>query len=141
MSGLIFLCWFHYEKMMNSSHFLQLLNRVIVPMIIFLYLAERLTNMTYEQRLLNHLLKDFKNRKLVRPVINSTKPVIVRLSAQLLGVAKVDEKEQLLKTHFWIRQDWANPFMTWKPADYGGVKQINIPPEMLWVPDVILYNK
>ncbi|KAK2563552.1 Neuronal acetylcholine receptor subunit alpha-7 [Acropora cervicornis] len=101
---------------------------------------ERLTNMTYEQRLLNHLLKDFKNRKLVRPVINSTKPVIVRLSAQLLGVAKVDEKEQLLKTHFWIRQDWANPFMTWKPADYGGVKQINIPPEMLWVPDVILYN-
>ena len=74
---------------MNSPHFLQLLNRVIVLMIKFLYLAERLTNMTYEKRLLNHLLKDFKNRKLVRPVINSTKPVIVRLSAQLLGVAKV----------------------------------------------------
>lgn len=45
--------------------------------------------MTYEQRLLNQLFKDFKNRKLVRPVIDSIKPVIVRLSAQLLGVAKV----------------------------------------------------
>lgn len=38
-------------------------------------------------------------------------------------------------------QDWNNPYMTWKPSDYGGVKEINIPPEMIWVPDIILYNK
>ena len=89
-----------------------------------------------------------------------------------------DEKEQLIKTHFWVRQvrrselshpfsaacvivvllgcvllvaaiywplislqDWNNPYMTWKPEDYGGVMEIQIPPDMLWVPDIILYNK
>ena len=38
-------------------------------------------------------------------------------------------------------QDWNSAYMTWKPEDYGGVKEIQIPPDMLWVPDVILYNK
>ena len=38
-------------------------------------------------------------------------------------------------------QDWNNPYMTWKPQDYGGNKVMNIPPEMLWVPDIVLYNK
>lgn len=83
-----------------------------------------------------------------------------------------DEKEQLIKTHFWVRQvgyfyrlciklyltlhilshalsrlievipqDWWNPFMKWNPSEFGGVKEINIPPDMLWVPDIILYNK
>lgn len=99
-----------------------------------------LRNISHEKRLLNHLLQDFQNRRLVRPVIDCTKPVTVRFSAELLGVAKVDEKEQLIKTHFWVRQDWNNPFMTWKPTDYGGVKEINIPPDMIWVPDIILHN-
>ena len=42
---------------------------------------------------------------------------------------------------FHPAQDWNNPYMTWKPNDYGGAKEIMIPPEMIWVPDVILYNK
>jgi len=101
---------------------------------------ERMENITHEQRLLNHLLQDYKNRRLVRPVTDRSKPVIIGFSAELIGVAKVDEKEQLIKTHFWVRQDWNNPYMTWKPEDYGGVMEIQIPPDMLWVPDIILYN-
>ena len=56
---------------------------------IFLYLAGHLRNISHEKRLLNHLLQDFQNRRLVRPVIDCTKPVTVRFSAELLGVAKV----------------------------------------------------
>lgn len=90
MSHLFPLCWFLLggnDERLTFPSTVEL--RVIAFMIIFIYLAERLTNMTYEQRLLNYLLKDVKNRKLVRPVIDCTKPVIVRLSAELLGVAKV----------------------------------------------------
>lgn len=90
MSHLFPLCWFLLggnDERLTFPSTVEL--RVIAFMIIFIYLAERLKNMTYEQRLLNYLLKDVKNRKLVRPVIDCTKPVIVRLSAELLGVAKV----------------------------------------------------
>ena len=31
--------------------------------------------------------------------------------------------------------------MTWKPGDFGGIKEVHVPPDMLWVPDIILYNK
>ncbi|PFX16347.1 neuronal acetylcholine receptor subunit alpha-7-like isoform X2 [Stylophora pistillata] len=93
-----------------------------------------------ELRLLDHLLKNYKTRRLIRPVKDRSKPVVIGFSAELIGVAKVDEKEQIIKTHFWIRLDWNNPYMTWKPEEYGGNKVMNIPPEMLWVPDIILYN-
>jgi len=46
-------------------------------------------NITHEQRLLNHLLQDYKNRRLVRPVTDRSKPVIIGFSAELIGVAKV----------------------------------------------------
>lgn len=101
---------------------------------------ERLGNTTDDQRLLKYLLQDYKNRRLVRPVKDRSKAVVIGFSAELIGVAKVDEKEQIIKTHFWVRLDWNNPYMTWKPSDYGGAKEIMIPPEMIWVPDVILYN-
>ncbi|XP_020629895.1 neuronal acetylcholine receptor subunit alpha-10-like isoform X1 [Orbicella faveolata] len=107
----------------------------------FLRSTERLGNTTDDQRLLKYLLRDYKNRRLVRPVKDRSKAVVIGFSAELIGVAKVDEKEQIIKTHFWVRLDWNNPYMTWKPSDYGGAKEIMIPPEMIWVPDVILYNK
>lgn len=97
-------------------------------------------NLTQEQRLLDHLLQNYRTRRLIRPVKDLSKPIVIDFSAELVGVAKVDEKEQIIKTHFWIRLDWNNPYMTWRPQDYGGNKVMNIPPEMLWVPDIVLYN-
>ncbi|KAM7446837.1 hypothetical protein ABFA07_004947 [Porites harrisoni] len=97
-------------------------------------------NETHERRLLHQIMYDYKNRRLFRPVMDRSKPIIVGFSAELIGVAKVDEKEQLIKTHFWVRQDWFNPYMTWKPGDFGGIKEVHVPPDMLWVPDIILYN-
>ena len=47
----------------------------------------------------------------------------------------------LLKRLSIVLKDWNNPLMSWNPKDYGGIKEVNIPPDMLWVPDIILYNK
>ena len=54
-----------------------------------MHFAEHAGNITHEQRLLNHLLEDYKNRRLVRPVMDRSKPVIIKFSAELIGVAKV----------------------------------------------------
>ena len=54
-------------------------------------------NITHEQRLLNHIMQDYKNRRLVRPIMDRSKPVIVEFSAELLGVAKVVRRSTSFK--------------------------------------------
>ena len=60
----------------------------------FVHFAEHAGNITIEQRLLNLLLQDYKNRRLVRPVKDRSKPVIIKFSAELIGVAKVVRKSR-----------------------------------------------
>lgn len=31
--------------------------------------------------------------------------------------------------------------MAWNASDYGGIDVVNLNPERLWIPDVILYDK
>ena len=55
----------------------------------FLRSTELLENTTDDQRLLKYLLQDYKNRRLVRPVKDRSKAVVIGFSAELIGVAKV----------------------------------------------------
>ncbi|VBB26285.1 unnamed protein product [Acanthocheilonema viteae] len=66
-------------------------------------------------RLMEDLLADYN--KLVRPVENDTDTLIVRLKLKL---------SQLLDV--------------WNPADYGGVTVLYVPSDMIWLPDIVLYN-
>lgn len=59
------------------------------PIPFFFRCSEQHGNKTHEQRLLDYLLQDYKNRRLIRPVKDRSKPVVIRLSAELIGVAKV----------------------------------------------------
>ena len=31
--------------------------------------------------------------------------------------------------------------MTWDPSKYGGIKRVRIDPSLLWIPDIVLYNR
>lgn len=31
--------------------------------------------------------------------------------------------------------------LSWDPDEYGGVEQLIVPSELLWLPDIVLYNK
>ncbi|KAF7397805.1 hypothetical protein HZH68_009027 [Vespula germanica] len=37
-------------------------------------------------------------------------------------------------------QEWNDVNMRWNISDYGGVKDLRIPPHRLWKPDVLMYN-
>lgn len=41
----------------------------------------------------------------------------------------------------WLSQEWTNYFLTWSPEDFDDIKEIIVPSSMVWVPDIILYNK
>ncbi|VDM28894.1 unnamed protein product [Toxocara canis] len=37
-------------------------------------------------------------------------------------------------------QSWTDYKLKWNPADYGGVDILYVPSEMIWLPDIVLYN-
>ena len=40
---------------------------------------------------------------------------------------------------FW--QEWYDQKLHWSPVDYEGITSIRLPCGMLWLPDVVLYNR
>lgn len=35
---------------------------------------------------------------------------------------------------------WFDYKLRWDPEEYGGVEQLYVPSEHIWVPDIVLYN-
>ena len=33
-----------------------------------------------------------------------------------------------------------DPQLAWEKGEYGGVESIRLPPDLVWVPDIVLYN-
>lgn len=46
-----------------------------------------------------------------------------------------------MTTIVWLRQEWHDPMLMWKPELYAGLDRIYVPSEMIWTPDIVLYNK
>ena len=38
-------------------------------------------------------------------------------------------------------KDWMDSKLNWDPDEYGGVEQLIVPSEHIWLPDILLYNK
>ena len=43
-------------------------------------------------------------------------------------------------SHLWVRQYWNDPYFTWTPSDYGDVTEIQLPAQLIWTPDLVMYN-
>ncbi|CAG7817021.1 unnamed protein product, partial [Allacma fusca] len=35
---------------------------------------------------------------------------------------------------------WTDYKLLWDPTEYGGVEQLYVPSEHIWLPDIVLYN-
>ena len=53
----------------------------------------------------------------------------------------VVEKESLMMTDLWLRIVWNDPKFKWNAADYGGTSVMRVPNDLIWKPDIMLYNK
>ena len=38
-------------------------------------------------------------------------------------------------------QYWTDEFLQWDPAQFGGITSLHIPAELIWKPDLLVYNK
>ena len=65
------------------------------------------------------------------------------------------EKQQIMTTNVWLQhvniskekvnfihflKSWTDSKLRWNPRDYGGVDVLYVPSELIWLPDIVLYN-
>lgn len=50
-------------------------------------------------------------------------------------------KDQILTTNVWLEHEWQDHKFKWDPSEYGGVTELYVPSEHIWLPDIVLYNK
>ncbi|XP_062857411.1 neuronal acetylcholine receptor subunit alpha-2 [Trichomycterus rosablanca] len=75
-----------------------------------------------------------------RPVPNTSDVVIIKFGLSIAQLIDVDEKNQMMTTNVWLKQEWNDYKLRWNPSDYDNVTSIRVPSELIWVPDIVLYN-
>lgn len=96
-------------------------------------------NMTEEQRLLYRLMRSYDRAS--RPVYDAAKPVNIKLGLSLTQVLDVDEKNQVLTVNVWLDQEWQDERLVWNNiSEFSKMKILRIPCDLIWVPDIVLYN-
>jgi len=92
-----------------------------------------------ELRLVHDLFNNYS--KEVRPVKNKKAAIKVVFGIAYTQLVELDEKNQVLVSNVWIRQKWNNHLLRWNASKYGNIKSINVDPKLVWLPDIVLYNK
>ncbi|KAG7327646.1 hypothetical protein KOW79_009252 [Hemibagrus wyckioides] len=91
-----------------------------------------------EERLLQVLFRSYN--KLSRPVENISDVVLVHFGLSIAQLIDVDEKNQMMTTNVWVKQEWSDYKLRWNPEEFENVTSIRIPSELIWRPDIVLYN-
>ncbi|XP_007097248.2 neuronal acetylcholine receptor subunit alpha-2 [Panthera tigris] len=100
--------------------------------------AQQASHTQAEDRLFKHLFRGYN--RWARPVPNTSDVVIVRFGLSIAQLIDVDEKNQMMTTNVWLKQEWNDYKLHWNPADFGNITSLRVPSEMIWIPDIVLYN-
>ncbi|XP_017773732.1 PREDICTED: neuronal acetylcholine receptor subunit alpha-7 isoform X2 [Nicrophorus vespilloides] len=120
---------------MQQSHLTRALTLFVLA---WLSLPNETAAGSNEKKLLHKLLDSYN--VLERPVANESDPLQLSFGLTLMQIIDVDEKNQLLITNIWLKLEWNDMNLRWNASEYGGVKDLRIPPHRLWKPDVLMYN-
>ncbi|XP_063166540.1 neuronal acetylcholine receptor subunit alpha-9 [Candoia aspera] len=93
----------------------------------------------YAQMLFNELFENYSNA--LRPVEDTDMVLNVTLQITLSQIKDMDERNQILTAYLWIRQTWYDAYLKWDKDQYDGLDSIQIPSNLVWRPDIVLYNK
>ncbi|XP_067851285.1 acetylcholine receptor subunit delta [Heptranchias perlo] len=93
-----------------------------------------------EERLINDLFIVRKYNKDVRPVERKEEVVDISLGLTLSNLISLKEVDETLTTNVWIKHQWYDRRLSWNVSEYSGVSILRLPPNMLWMPDIVLEN-
>lgn len=73
----------------------------------------------------------------MRPVVNVSDALTVRIKLKLSQLIDVNLKNQIMTTNLWVEQSWYDYKLKWEPREYGGVEMLHVPSDHIWKPDVV----
>ncbi|KAH7675967.1 Protein ACR-9, partial [Aphelenchoides avenae] len=111
---------------------------MLVHCLLFAILLRQCRTCDAEHRLLEDLRENYN--KVERPVLNHTQAVDVQLRVILQQILNVNAQDQTITLVLWLHFSWTDYSMIWDPNQYGGISQIQSAADMLWKPDVLLFN-
>ncbi|MEQ2311592.1 hypothetical protein AMECASPLE_021815, partial [Ameca splendens] len=78
--------------------------------------------------------------KLTRPVLDHTHTTVVKSDIILYAILSVVEKTQTFVPFLWASVQWKDERISWDPAQFCGITEISVPKDMLWKPDLLIYE-
>ncbi|VDL76031.1 unnamed protein product [Nippostrongylus brasiliensis] len=95
-----------------------------------------------QSKIYNHLFETLLGRynRLVRPAAHANATIHIEFKLKLSQIVDVHAKDQTLTANGWLIHHWYDHRLSWDPDEYGGVRNFYVPGEMIWLPDIILYN-
>uniref|UniRef100_A0A915PP87 Uncharacterized protein n=1 Tax=Setaria digitata TaxID=48799 RepID=A0A915PP87_9BILA len=90
------------------------------------------------KRLHDDLMANYNKHR--RPAPAPNKPITIKFKLRLSQIIDVHEIDQIMTCSVWLKQVWTDKKLSWNPKNYGGVSVLYVPYEMIWVPDIVLYN-
>ncbi|EPQ18112.1 Acetylcholine receptor subunit delta [Myotis brandtii] len=103
-----------------------------------------------EERLIRYLFKEKGYNKELRPVARKEDSVDVSLALTLSNLISLKEVEETLTTNVWIEHvrtphseqgsGWMDSRLQWDAKDFGNISVLRLPPDMLWLPEIVLEN-
>lgn len=116
------------------------MTRIISILVYFFSIIHCSCSADSEERLMNWLLGKDRYNPLIRPAVNRTERVTVKLQVSLAQLISVNEREQIMTTNVWLTQHWVDYRLSWNPSQYEGIDKLRIPSRHIWLPDIVLYN-
>ena len=112
----------------------------ISPIVLFFALFETYSSSPSQNRtaLMNDLL--FNASTDVRPGLEYDRPLEVRIFFELIYLAEFNEVNGYISALGFFDVVWTDERMTWDPYDYGGIVEMFMPTEKVFVPKLIIPN-
>lgn len=113
---------------------------VLVILCVMMHFAFVLTVQggSYEALIHKELFKEYKT--FVRPVKNSSMPIIVEIGLILRSVYDLEEKQNTLHSSAEIEMTWVDDFLSWNATEMGGIQAILVPTKKIWTPSICVKN-
>ncbi|CCD73567.2 AcetylCholine Receptor [Caenorhabditis elegans] len=106
--------------------------------LILLLFSIRLCSFTAYKSLFETLLARYNKIAFPSGEFNNT--LTIEFKLRLDQIVDVHEKDQVITLKGTLIHHWLDYRLSWNPDEFGNITLMHFPGEMLWLPDIILYN-
>ncbi len=90
-----------------------------------------------ETELRSSIFRQYNSKN--RPVLNFNHSVTSTFGVEVISLEEFDQVGEKVKFNFHMKFSWYDEFLRWNKNEYN-LDYVNIRPELLWRPDLELYN-